>query len=79
MVAGDDTITYVLEHSGAKLVLTSPETEAQLPGTVLRRRRKGRRRTLAVQPHRRGVSHDGRAMPQAYPAAGRHQVRRTGS
>ena len=35
MVAGDDTIAYVLEHSGAKLVLTRSGATAHLPSTVL--------------------------------------------
>ena len=46
MVAGGETIAYVLEHSGAKLVLTNPETEAQLSETVLNR--SGAPPTLAV-------------------------------
>ena len=37
MVAGDDTIAYVLEHSGAKLLLANPETETQLSSSVLGR------------------------------------------
>ena len=61
MVAGDDTIAYVLEHSGAKLVLTSPETEAQLTGTVLGR--SGAPPILAINDALAGVADAPQALP----------------